>query len=177
MLPSTAFLAIPIVLTATGAPARLPSVIAGSLAVLVLFLGSSLVMHWRPGARWTWLAGLIAAIGAPAVAADTPTLVSYFAPYMTMVATMLLPWREARPMVIVVALAAVGVALTQADTFATTMAFGDGVRAGLVDRHRHGAGGNAGTAAARRAAHRRARRRRRAGTDRPLTCTTSWATR
>ncbi|QIK72399.1 sensor histidine kinase [Propioniciclava coleopterorum] len=121
MLPSTAFLAIPIVLTATGAPARLPSVIAGSLAVLVLFLGSSLVMHWRPGARWTWLAGLIAAIGALAVAADTPTLVSYFAPYMTMVATMLLPWREARPMVIVVALAAVGVALTQADTFAIIM--------------------------------------------------------
>lgn len=122
MLPSTAFLAIPVVLTATGDPARLPSVIAGSLAVLVLFLGSSLVMHWRPAGRWAWLAGLIAAIGLLAVAADTPTLVAYFAPYMSMVATVLLPWREARPAIIVVSLAALGIAIAQADTFAIIMA-------------------------------------------------------
>ena len=36
MLPSTAFLAIPIVFTATGAPGRLPFVIAGALAVTTL---------------------------------------------------------------------------------------------------------------------------------------------
>ena len=122
MLPSTAFLAIPIVFTATGAPGRLPFVIAGALAVPVLFLGSSLVMHWRPAGRWVWLAGLIASIGLLAAFADTPTLVSYFAPYMTMVATVLLPWREARPAIIVVSLAAMGIALAKADTFAIIMA-------------------------------------------------------
>lgn len=122
MLPSTAFLIIPIVFTATGEPARLPCVIVGSLLVLVLFLGSSLVMHWRAAARWGWLAGLIAAIGLLAVAADTPALVAYFAPYMTMVATVMLPWREARPAIIVVSLAAIGIAIAQADTFAIIMA-------------------------------------------------------
>lgn len=122
MLPSTGFLAIPLVFTATEAPDRLPQVSAAAGLVLVLFLGSSLVMHWRASARWTWLAALIGAVALLAVASDRPTLVSYFAPYMTMVAAVQLAWREARPAIIGISLAAAGIAISQGDMFAIVMA-------------------------------------------------------
>lgn len=122
MLPSVAFLAIPVFFAVPGGPALVAVTVACTVIIAVFYLGSSLVMHWPEWARWLWLIGLIASISLLAAVSDRPSLVAYFSPFITMVAAVLLPWRMSRAVIIVASLGALGLALLDGDTFAVVIA-------------------------------------------------------
>lgn len=114
MLPPTAFLAIPVIGSASSAPGKTLGLTALTLLLAVVFLASSLIMKWPEWARWLWLAliiVLVLIIGAYYPDAKPP----YYSVLVTAPAAVLLPWLPASVLIVAVSLLSGGVALAQGD--------------------------------------------------------------
>lgn len=92
------------------------------LVILVFFLGTTLVMHWRVEYRWLWLIGLMASILLMGSVTGGDSRPAYFTSYVTAVTATLIAWRHARIVIVGISLAALALALSQGDMFGTVMA-------------------------------------------------------
>lgn len=118
--PSLLFLLIPLAF-AWGSP-TFPALVAAAILTGVFFIGASLVMHWPEWARWLWLAGLMASIAGMALITDGESRPVYFTAFVTVTAAVLIRWTQARILIVVVTIFAVGWAVYQQDLFGVVMA-------------------------------------------------------
>ncbi len=122
-LPNTLFLAIPVMLAVTRLdPVPAALVVVEVVAVAVLFLGATVVMHWTLPRRWLWVGALLAVAAVPALLFADPGTPVYYSPYVTACAAVLLPWRSSRLLVVGIALAGVVVGVAQRDVLVIAMA-------------------------------------------------------
>lgn len=118
-LPSVIFVVLPVVF-AWGQPAVSVALVAAiCLAILVLVLGTSLIMHWPEWARWLWLAGLVAAVASLGLFPNARPL--YFAPFIAIAAATLIAWRRSIPALIGGTVVGLILALIGGDLFAVIM--------------------------------------------------------
>lgn len=139
-LPSALFVAIPFLFADGWAPLTWLLAAACALAILVFFLGATLVAHWSETGRWLWVLGLIAAVAALGWVTGGDARAHYFIAFVTSVTAVLLPWPQARVAISVLALAAIGLSFVGDDMFGVVMgmlalAMGWGIGAG-IDRAR-----------------------------------------
>ncbi len=90
--------------------------------LLVFFLGTTIVLHWPEWARWLWLLGLMGSVVLLGFATGGDARPQYFAAFVTSVAAVLIAWRQARLVVVGVALVALGLSVQQGDMFGVVMA-------------------------------------------------------
>lgn len=121
-LPSGLFVMIPLFFAVSQPWPVMLALVALSLVVAALFLGTTLVMHWPEWARWCWVLALVVAIWVLGVVSGGESRPIYFAPYVTCATAGLIAWRHARVLIPVVSLVAVGLALLDRDTFGVIMA-------------------------------------------------------
>ena len=93
-----------------------------SAAVGAFMLGTSWVLHLGEARRWLWLAGLILLIMTLGIVTDGEAKFAYFAPFPTTAAALLIRWREARLVIVLISLAAGGWSLARGDIFGVVLA-------------------------------------------------------
>lgn len=121
LLPSTLFVFIPF-FAADWPP--LTWVLAGlcAVAIVVFFVGTTMVMHWPEAARWLWLLGLMLAVGLMGLVTGGDSRPHYFIAFVTTVAAVLIAWRHARLVIIALPLAVLAWSIPHQDTFGIVMA-------------------------------------------------------
>lgn len=120
-LPSSFFVVIPLIfLDPVGSPTWWLA-LAIAAAILVFFLGTTLVAHWPETWRWLWLVGLMSSILLLGWVSEWQSRPGYFAAYVTCVAAVLIAWRDARVVILAVSLGAVGLSIVQQDMFGVIM--------------------------------------------------------
>ena len=133
-LPSTLFLAIPLLYTAAEPWPTFLGVALLAAVIGTLFLGSTLVLHWPEHRRWLWLAALLLAIVGMEIVSGGRARAVYFLAYVTTVAAPLIAWRHARVVIIGVSLAGLALVTLDADLLGvvmTAMGFSLGFSIGL----------------------------------------------
>ena len=123
-LPSAAFAAIPLFYLGDHPWLRVALIVALSLVVVGLFVGTTLVAHWPEWRRWVWLGGLIAAVVALDVLSGSQARAAYYVPYVTASAASLIAWRHARTVIVGVSLVALAIALHAQSLLGVVMAAG-----------------------------------------------------
>ena len=118
IVPSAAFLLIPVYFALGHGPVLTALVILNCLVIGVFFLGSTLVMHWPTRGRWLWLAGLAGSISLLGLLGSRPV---FFIPFVTCVAVTLIAWRHALLVVIAVTIVGLVAAVMQGDLVAVVM--------------------------------------------------------
>lgn len=122
MLPSSAFLAIPLYYNAgVLPPIRYALLGLVALLIAVLYLGSSLIASWPPTKRWLWVTTLIGALIALAATGNQLTLVSLFSPFVATAGALLLPLRHSRLLLLTLALVGAGIGLYFGNPLAIVM--------------------------------------------------------
>ncbi|MFT3888874.1 MAG: histidine kinase [Arachnia sp.] len=119
-LPSLGFLFIPIYFLRDSPQVWVVSALMFGIGALMV--GASWIMHLDETRRWLWLGALIGLIVALGVVTQGEARFSYFAPFPATAAAILIRWRDARLVIVLVALAAGGWSLTQGDVFGVVMA-------------------------------------------------------
>lgn len=120
VVPGAPFVAIPVILAWEHGTVVFTLVSLLCLVAVVLFIGSTLIMHWSERARVLWVVALVVTI--LLIGLFPSTRPAYFTPMVTCIAAILLPWRRALPMVIVLAGAALVWSVVQLDLFGAIMA-------------------------------------------------------
>lgn len=120
--PSTIFVVIPVVFSIGQPLPTLALVSLASLLVGVLFVGTTLIMHWPEPRRWIWLTAMVGTLVALGAASGGDARPTYFASYVTAAAAVLIPWRRSRILIIAVTVFVLLVALVQRDLFGIVMA-------------------------------------------------------
>ncbi len=121
-LPSLAFLIMPAAFALDEAPARILVIIAVSVVVGVFFIGTTVVMDWSKGARWSWLGCLSGSVALLGVVTDLSTNPAYFTAYVTACAAVLIRWEHARAVIPAVSLLSLGGSVWLGDLFGAIMA-------------------------------------------------------
>lgn len=123
MLPNLLFLLIPAWFGWESlAPGRFLLLVVVLVATGVVFMASSLVLHWPYLLRWAWLGLLLALITLMAVVAGVPANVAFFNGYGCAVAAILLPWRSSRLVILGLSLVSLGIALVQGNMMSAIIA-------------------------------------------------------
>lgn len=122
LLPSSLFLAVPLIFAWPPDLANQIGLVLASLATLFFFLGSAWVEHRSTRVRWGWLLGLAASITMMDVVTVGDARAIYFTAYLTAVAALLLDWRQARWVISVASLAAGTYLITTGDMIGSVMA-------------------------------------------------------
>ena len=128
-LPSGAFVLVPFLFSEGWTPRTWALAILAAVALLVFFLGTTVVLHWSETRRWLWFAGLLGAIAVLGWVTDGDARPAYFAAFATASAAVLIAWRHARIVIPALSLLALGWSLVRVDTFGVVMgmmAFGIG---------------------------------------------------
>ncbi len=120
IVPSAPFVVIPAIFAWDHGTTVFTLVSLLCLVTLVLYTGSTLIMHWSLRARVLWIAALIVAILLIGLFPNMRP--AYFAPMVTCISVILLPWRRALPMVVVLTGAALVWSVVQLDLFGVVMA-------------------------------------------------------
>ncbi|MEZ5090244.1 MAG: histidine kinase [Micropruina sp.] len=120
IVPSAPFVAIPALVAGEHGTTVFTVVSLLCLAALGLYTGSTLIMHWSMRARVLWIAALMVVI--MLIGFFPNTRPAYFAPMVTCITVMLLPWRRALPMVVVLTAVALIWSVVQLDLFGVIMA-------------------------------------------------------
>ncbi|MDN5571307.1 MAG: sensor histidine kinase [Propionibacteriaceae bacterium] len=139
-LPSTLFVAVPFLFAEGYSPLTWVLALLCAAAIIVFFLGTTLVAHWPETARWLWVLGLMASIGALGWVTDGGGRPLYFISFVTSATAVLLPWRQARVAVIALPLGVIAISFALNDMFGVVMgllgmALGWGIGSG-IDRAR-----------------------------------------
>ena len=121
-LPSSMFIFVPFLFASNYSPRTWILASVSALAILVFFLGTTVVMHWREEFRWLWLVGLMSSILLMGLVTDGDSRPNYFAAFVTAVTATLIAWRHARIVIVALSIGALGLALVQWDMFGTVMA-------------------------------------------------------
>lgn len=121
-LPSSLFVVVPLFFTDDWTPATWVGAIACLAAILVFFLGTTLVLHWPEAARWVWLAGLMCSIAALGLVTGGGARPWYFAAFVTSATALLIAWPHARIVIVLVSLACLGISARVGDMFGVVMA-------------------------------------------------------
>ncbi len=121
-LPSSLFVFVPLMFADNYTPLTWVLAPLAGLVILVFFLGTTLVMHWREEYRWLWLIGLMASILLMGSVTGGDSRPAYFTSYVTAVTATLIAWRHARIVIVGISLAALALALSQGEMFGTVMA-------------------------------------------------------
>ncbi|MHA7859987.1 sensor histidine kinase [Tessaracoccus sp. Y36] len=110
--PGAAFVLIPIVF-ASGAPLHIwLFVVATSLLLAFLVVGSTAIAHWNARGRWLWMAAVLGTVGLMALSPGE-TMPIYQVPYITTTAAVLLPFRHSRVVILVTTAVAILTALVE----------------------------------------------------------------
>ena len=128
-LPSGAFVLVPFLFSEGWTPRTWALAILAAVALLVFFLGTTVVLHWSETRRWLWFAGLLGAIAVLGWVTDGDARPAYFAAFATASAAVLIAWRHARIVIPALSLLALGWSLVRGDAFGVVMgmmAFGIG---------------------------------------------------
>ena len=120
IVPSAPFVVIPAIFAWDHGTTVFTLVSLLCLVTLGLYTGSTLIMHWSLRARVLWIAALIVAILLIGLFPNMRP--AYFAPMVTCISVILLPWRRALPMVVVLTGAALVWSVVQLDLFGVVMA-------------------------------------------------------
>ena len=120
MFPTLGFLLIPI-WSLRDTP-YLPVTIALAVIIGALAISTSWVLHIGEAGRWLWLLALILAIVTLGIVTDGEARPAYFAAFPAAVAAQLLPWPEARLVIVVLALIAGGYSFIGRDWFGVVLA-------------------------------------------------------
>lgn len=119
-LPSLAFLFIPIYFLRDSPQVWVVTALMAGVGAFML--GTSWVLHLGEARRWLWLAGLILLIMTLGIVTDGEAKFAYFAPFPTTAAALLIRWREARLVIVLISLAAGGWSLARGDIFGVVLA-------------------------------------------------------
>ncbi|SHJ79190.1 two-component system, NarL family, sensor histidine kinase DesK [Tessaracoccus bendigoensis DSM 12906] len=120
MFPSLSFLFIPIFLLRDT-----PHIVVTTVLITLigaLSTGTSWIMHTTETIRWLWLFGLMLLIVAVGVVTDGDAKPAYFVAFPAAVAAVLLPWTDARLVILVIALLGGGYSLVEGDAFGVVLA-------------------------------------------------------
>ncbi len=120
-LPSALFVVIPMLYVSNTPVWRLVGLVGSYLAVAVLFVGSTVVMHWAHTARWLWVGALTLAAVVPTWITGQAGTPGYWTPYVTACAAVLLPWTESRVMIAMTSLAGAGLGLLHGEPLAVAL--------------------------------------------------------
>lgn len=121
MLPPTFFLAVPVIGSFETSPEHTPLLTVASVALAVVFLGSTLIMKWPEWARWLWIAGVVLVVLAIS-AYYPPAKPTYYSVFVTAMAAILLPWLPASILIVAASVLGGGVALAQGDFIGVSIA-------------------------------------------------------
>lgn len=79
------FIFVPFLFASNYSPRTWILASVSALAILVFFLGTTVVMHWREEFRWLWLVGLMSSILLMGLVTDGDSRPNHFAAFVTAV--------------------------------------------------------------------------------------------